>query len=179
MSDWDSYKASKFLSFVLRHRPDIIGIQLDGGGWVEIDVLVEASVAHGKALTRELLKETVRTDDKQRYVIEGTKIRANQGHSVDVDLAIAELAPPTLLYHGTATRFLDQIRNEGLKKMSRNHVHLSEDVETAKKVGQRHGKPVVLAVLATSMTKDGHKFYLANNGIWLTDHVPSIYIAAV
>lgn len=170
-------KVSKFLSFVLRHKPDSIGIRLDSGGWVEIDELVEASVAHGQILTRSLVEETVRTDDKQRYAIEGTRIRANQGHSIEVDLTYEEKEPPILLYHGTATRFSDQILSEGLKRMSRNHVHLSGDMETATKVGKRHGKPVVLAVLAKSMVVDGYKFYQAANGVWLTEHVPPTYIA--
>lgn len=169
---------SKFLSLVLRHEPEKIGLQLDPQGWVSISELL--SKATGKLpLTVELLHEVVRTSDKQRFAIseDGTRIRANQGHSVPVELGLAQQAPPEQLYHGTATRFLDSIRTQGLLRGDRHHVHLSADADTAVKVGTRHGQPVVLIVDAGDMHRAGHVFFRSDNGVWLVEHVPPAFLA--
>ena len=166
------------MSYVLRHKPEAIGIILDKNGWVETSVLLEACRLHNHPLTREELEEVVRTNDKQRFAFseDGSKIRASQGHSVEIELDYREIEPPELLYHGTATRFLASIQKKGLVKGNRHHVHLSGDTETAQKVGMRHGKPVVLQIAAWAMHSDGFVFYLSANGVWLTDHVPARYI---
>jgi len=169
---------SKFLSLVLRHRPETIGITLDEQGWVEIDELLAAANRAGRRLTRAMLERVVNEYDKQRFSIslDGLRIRANQGHSVQVDLGLQPTQPPDLLYHGTVARFLDSIRVSGLERGSRQYVHLSPDVETASKVGQRRGRPVILIVEADRMWRDGHTFYRAENGVWLTDSVPVTYL---
>lgn len=169
--------ASKFLSLVLRHRPDLIGLSLDAAGWAEIEELIRLSRAH-RPLARELIEAVVASSDKQRFAIseDGKRIRANQGHSIDVDLALEVVAPPERLYHGTAARFVEAIRREGLSRRSRHHVHLSADVDTARRVGARHGKPVVLVVRATEMAAAGHVFHRSANGVWLTDAVPVAFI---
>jgi len=166
-------KTSKFLSYVLRHRPDEIGLTLDANGWALVSELIEKSKAASIDLNPEMLREIVRSSDKQRFALseDGARIRANQGHSVQVDLALEPRQPPAMLYHGTATRFLDAIRKEGLKPMSRQHVHLSPDEATATKVGKRHGKPVVLRIRAEAMWQKGRLFYLSDNGVWLVDKV--------
>lgn len=171
-------KTSKFLSLVLRHDPGKIGLTLDQAGWVAVDDLLAACTTHGVKLDRALLETVVRQNDKQRFSFseDGTRIRANQGHSVEIELGYAPATPPELLYHGTATRFLAAIRQQGLLKGARHHVHLSADVETAMRVGQRHGQPVVLTVKAAVMHQDGFAFYLSANGVWLTEHVPSGYL---
>ncbi|HEY0064351.1 MAG TPA: RNA 2'-phosphotransferase [Telluria sp.] len=172
-------KASKFLSLVLRHKPEEIGLTLDHEGWADIGQLVALSNAKGKPLTRELLVEVVRTSDKQRFAIDpaGTRIRANQGHSIPVDLKLPPQTPPARLFHGTATRFIASIREKGLSAGSRQHVHLSADRETATRVGARHGKPSVLVVDAAAMQRDGMVFYVSENDVWLTEAVPVDYIA--
>ena len=169
---------SKFLSLVLRHRPDVIGIELDAEGWVAVEELLTACAKHGRAISRDQLDDLVRTNDKQRFAfsVDGSRIRANQGHSLPVDLGLVPVEPPELLYHGTVPRFLESIRREGLTKGTRHHVHLSPDVETATKVGQRRGRPIVLMIAAGHMFRDGHKFYRSENGVWLTDAVPPAYI---
>ena len=174
----DIVATSKFLSLVLRHRPDVIGITLDAGGWVPVEDLLAACAQHGRAISREQLNVVVRTNDKQRFAFsaDGSRIRANQGHSLPIDLGLVSVEPPELLYHGTVPRFLESIRQEGLTKGNRHHVHLSPDVETATKVGQRRGRPVVLVIEAGRMFRDGHKFYQSENGVWLTDAVPPGYI---
>ena len=171
--------ASKFLSYVLRHRPDSIGLSLDAEGWAVIDRLIELAAATKTPLTRELLTEVVRDNDKQRFTIseDQQRIRANQGHSIEIDLALPPLEPPELLYHGTATRFLASIRTEGLRRGSRQHVHLSADAGTAQKVGQRHGAPIVLCVQAGAMHRAGHTFHRSENGVWLTAAVPPTFLA--
>lgn len=168
---------SKFLSLVLRHQPEVIGLILDDSGWADIDTLIRLSQAH-KPLTRALIEQVVEENSKQRFAIsdDGRRIRANQGHSIDVELGLQPLAPPTLLYHGTATRFVDAIRREGLVKRSRQHVHLSADADTATAVGARHGKPAVLIVRAGEMAAAGHAFFRSENGVWLTDAVPVGFI---
>jgi putative RNA 2'-phosphotransferase len=169
---------SKFLSLVLRHRPETIGLQLDPQGWASIDELLPAASRAGVRLTRESLMAVVEQNDKKRFAIsdDGTMIRASQGHSVAVDLALEPLAPPDLLYHGTATRFLSSIQSEGLRSGARQHVHLSSDEATARAVGIRHGRPVILRVDAKQMHTDGHTFYQSQNGVWLTKHVPPRYL---
>jgi putative RNA 2'-phosphotransferase len=171
-------KTSKFLSLVLRHRPEAVGLTLDEQGWVEVDVLLSAAEDHGRVISRDLLDEVVFTNDKQRFAFsaDGQKIRANQGHSIPIDLALAPQEPPDLLYHGTAVRFLGAIRKQGLKKMRRQHVHLSPDEDTAVRVGQRHGQPLVLSVDSAAMHAAGYIFYRAYNGVWLTDHVPPNFL---
>ncbi len=171
-------RISKFLSLVLRHKPETIGLSLDAEGWVRVDVLLDALNRNGKALERHMLNEVVFSNDKQRFAFstDGQSIRANQGHSIDIDLKLQAVEPPDILFHGTATRFLDSIREDGLQRGKRHHVHLSATIETATSVGSRHGKPVVLHIAAKRMMEDGHVFYLSGNGVWLTDHVPVEFI---
>lgn len=160
---------SKFLSLILRHKPETIGLKLDKNGWADIDELIEKS--KDISLTRELIDEVVQKNDKRRFIIDGNRIRANQGHSIEVDLELKPLTPPDILYHGTATRFLDSIMQTGITKQSRQHVHLSQELETAISVGQRHGKVAILEVNAQEMLAKGHTFYRSENGVWLTDIV--------
>ena len=169
--------ASRFLSLVLRHRPGLIGLQLDAAGWADIETLIGLSQAH-RPLTREQIETVVANSDKQRFAIseDGLRIRANQGHSVTVDLGLDTVPPPDRLFHGTAARCVDSIRREGLSKRSRHHVHLSSDIDTAMRVGARHGAPVVLAVDAAAMAAAGHAFRRSANGVWLTDAVPPVFI---
>jgi putative RNA 2'-phosphotransferase len=169
---------SKFLSRHLRHAPGELGLTLEPGGWVPIDAVLAGAAAAGFRITREELDEVVRTSDKQRFAIDetGTRIRANQGHSVEVDLQLEPTEPPAELFHGTATGNVAAILRDGLRKMARHHVHLSPDTDTATKVGQRHGKPVVLVVDAAAMWTAGHLFYRSANGVWLVDEVPPQYL---
>jgi putative RNA 2'-phosphotransferase len=170
---------SKFLSLVLRHQPEVVGMQLDPEGWLAIDELIENANRSGTPLSLELLHEVVATSDKKRFALseDGLRIRANQGHSVtDVELNLEPVVPPNVLYHGTVAAFLDSIRERGLLKRSRNHVHLSADIETAKKVGARRGKAVILTIHSDAMHQSGLTFYLSANGVWLTDAVPVSFI---
>jgi putative RNA 2'-phosphotransferase len=169
---------SKFLSLVLRHRPQEIGITLDVEGWVAVKDLLAASARHGRPISREQLDEVVATNDKKRFAFspDGRRIRASQGHSVEVDLGLAPVEPPELLYHGTVERFLESIREKGLVRGKRHHVHLSGDRETAARVGQRRGRPVVLVVEAGRMRRDGRQFFRSENGVWLTETVPAGYL---
>ena len=169
---------SKFLSWVLRHEPGAIGLELDRNGWVEIDRLLEACRAHGEMLSRDLLAEIVATSPKQRFAIseDGLRIRASQGHSIEIELGYQPEEPPELLFHGTVASSVAAIRADGLSRMERHHVHLSPDVATARSVGMRRGKPVVLRIAAGRMRRDGHVFFLSANGVWLTEHVPPGYI---
>ncbi|EGX60692.1 phosphotransferase [Streptomyces zinciresistens K42] len=169
-------KVSKYLSKHLRHQPERIGLTLDAGGWVEIDTLIAAVTAHHFRLTREELDHVVATNDKRRFAVEGTRIRASQGHSVDVDLGLAPATPPAFLFHGTVAASLDAIRREGLRPMNRHAVHLSPDRETATRVGARRGHPVVLVVDAAAMHRDDHVFQISANGVWLTQAVPPAYL---
>lgn len=171
---------SKFLSFVLRHQPDAIGITLDLEGWTDIAALIVAAAKDGKQLDRDLIQTVVNTSDKKRFAIseDGLCIRAVQGHSTEsVDITYVPQVPPEFLYHGTATRFMDSIRKEGLLPGSRQYVHLSQDEQTALTVGQRHGKPVVLKIKALLMYEQGFKFFQAENGVWLTSAVPALLIS--
>jgi putative RNA 2'-phosphotransferase len=173
---------SKFLSLVLRHKPELIDITLDENGWTGFDELIKKSNQSDTkklpTLTREIVMEVVESNEKQRFAVseDGQRIRANQGHSVKVDLGLESQTPPDLLYHGTATRFLDSIMKDGLVSKSRNHVHLSKDHDTAVNVGQRHGKVIVLLVDTKQMVEDGLKFFLSKNGVWLTDEVAPKYL---
>ncbi|RAL24259.1 RNA 2'-phosphotransferase [Thermoflavimicrobium daqui] len=172
-------KISKFLSLILRHHPEQIQIQLDPSGWVEIDTLLAASKAHGTKIQVEELLDIVRQNDKQRFSIspDGKKIRANYGHSVQVQLGYHKKVPPLFLLHGTATRFLPSILIEGLTKQNRQFVHLTTSQEMALQVGSRYGKAIILKIEAEQMAKDGYPFFLSDNGeVWLTDHVPVRYI---
>lgn len=171
-------KVSKFLSLVLRHQPEAIGIALDPAGWVEVDVLLAALARQGRALDRAQLAEVVASSDKQRFALseDGMRIRANQGHSVEVELGLTPQAPPARLYHGTVGAALASIRQLGLEKRARHHVHLSADRQTAMKVGGRRGVPVLLVVRAAEMAAAGHVFYCSANGVWLTDAVPPEYL---
>lgn len=171
-------KISKYLSKHLRHTPDRLGLTLAPGGWVEVEPLLAACAAHHFPLTRAELDEVVARSDKQRFSFDETKtrIRANQGHSVAVDLQLEPQTPPEVLYHGTGEASVPAILRSGLHKMSRHHVHLSSDVETARKVGMRHGRPVVLAIDAAAMQQAGLTFYRSDNGVWLADEVPPSYL---
>ena len=169
---------SKFLSLVLRHKPETIGLQLDHDGWASIVDLLRAANSNGRRLDEEVLLRVVHENDKQRFAIsaDGTRIRANQGHSIEVNLGLEPQVPPELLYHGTVERFLASIRQQGLIPGSRQYVHLSSDAQTAETVGRRRGKPIVLVIQALEMHETGHAFYRAENGVWLTDHVPIEFI---
>lgn len=171
-------RRSRTLAYVLRHHPEEVGLTLDAGGWVEVDVLLAALVAHGHALTPDDLRRLAApTSGKRRFELHEGRVRAAQGHSVAVDLGLEPIAPPPRLFHGTATRFLDRILAVGLRPMSRHHVHLSADRETATAVGARHGRVVVLTVDAAALHADGGTFYRATNGVWLVDAVPPRYLA--
>ena len=171
-------KISKYLSMILRHRPQAAGIELDAHGWADIDELLAGMQKRYPLFDREMLEQIVARDEKQRYAFDEThaRIRANQGHSIQVDVELQEKIPPDVLWHGSARRFDHAIRREGLKPMSRLYVHLSKDTETALKVGKRHGEPVVYAVDTKAMVKDGYHFYLSANNVWLTRSVPPHYL---
>ncbi|MBX3160850.1 MAG: RNA 2'-phosphotransferase [Deltaproteobacteria bacterium] len=173
-----SVRISKFLSLVLRHQPQLIGITLDEAGWVDVDELLAACARRGRHLTRAELEEVVAASDKQRFALspDGARIRANQGHSVSVDLQLAPAEPPELLFHGTVAAALAGIRAEGLVRGKRHHVHLSRDVATANVVGKRRGAPVILTVRAAEMVAAGHTFYVSENRVWLVEHVPASFI---
>ncbi|MCV2884705.1 RNA 2'-phosphotransferase [Aestuariibacter sp. AA17] len=170
--------ASKFLSYVLRHCPEDIDLQLDSEGWASISELIAKAQPEIK-LSESLIIDVVLTSDKRRFKIsdDGLKIRANQGHSIDVDLNLTSKKPPSILYHGTATRFLDSILAQGLVSGQRHHVHLSTDIATASSVGQRYGKPIVLKIDSASMAAQGHTFFLSDNSVWLVDSVPATFIS--
>lgn len=172
----DLVGTSRFLSYVLRHRPSAIGLQLDQGGWVNVEALLAALARHGRPITRQVLDRIVAGTDKQRFELRDNRIRAAHGHSIPVSLELPPMAPPPVLYHGTVARFLPQIRVQGLQPGARTHVHLSPDTPTALSVGARRGHPVVLAIDAAGMHRDGFAFYQAANGVWLTSHVPPEWI---
>ncbi|OHT15129.1 putative RNA 2'-phosphotransferase [Tritrichomonas foetus] len=178
MSSRKLIQDSKFLALVLRHKPQTIGLTLDENGWADIETLLSCCQKNRKNITREELNEIVSTDNKKRYTIseDGLKIRAAQGHSIQVDLELQPQDPPPILYHGTCERFLPSIMRGGLKHQSRNYVHLSIDVQTAMNVGRRHGKPVVLEIDTQSMKNDGMLFYLAENGVWLSNDIDIKYL---
>ncbi|HPY39338.1 MAG TPA: RNA 2'-phosphotransferase [Thiolinea sp.] len=182
MNEKEKTSKGKFLSLILRHQPETIGLTLDESGWAAVDDLLAKLAAHKKPLSRAELEELVSTNDKQRYSFNAdqTKIRANQGHSLQtIDLGLEPLEPPAVLYHGTASRFVEAILQTGLRAQSRQHVHLSKDTATATKVGARHGKPIILVVDAQTMQKDGFPFYCSENNVWLTEKVPAKYLKIV
>jgi putative RNA 2'-phosphotransferase len=170
---------SKNLSYILRHRPDSVGLELADGGWVVVDDLLAALARSGSALSRDVLDQVVADNDKQRFEFspDRTQIRARQGHSADVDLGYAPAKPPETLYHGTAAHSLESILASGLNRGRRHDVHLSTNKETMIAVATRHGKPVVLAIDAARMASDGYEFFVTGNNVWLTDHVPPQYIS--
>jgi len=171
-------KRSKFLSLVLRHQPELIGLTLDNAGWVPVADLLNALAKAEKPLRHDELQELVTTSPKQRFTIspDGSMIRANQGHSVEVDLGLEAAAPPELLYHGTVAGPIPSIMSQGLTKQQRHHVHLSADIATARLVGSRRGAPVILEIAAGRMHEAGHAFYRSENGVWLTDIVPAGFL---
>lgn len=172
-------KLSKFLSLILRHEPAAAGITLDKHGWADVEQLLAGVRRTGRQIDMETLERIVRENNKQRYSFNEnhTKIRANQGHSVQVDVELKEAAPPQYLFHGTASRFLPAIQREGIRKMERQYVHLSDDFQTALSVGRRHGSPVVITLNAAAMARDGVTFYLSENGVWLCKYVSPKYFA--
>jgi putative RNA 2'-phosphotransferase len=169
---------SKFLSFVLRHHPETLGLTLGSDGWLPVEQLLDACSRHGKSLDRSTLELLVRESDKQRFALspDGLSIRASQGHSVSVELGYQATTPPDLLYHGTVARFLSAIFAEGLHKGQRHHVHLSATKDVAAAVGSRRGKAVLLEIDAAAMLREGHEFFRSANGVWLTLHVPARFL---
>ena len=174
----DLENISKYLSLILRHRPDVIGITLDEHGWANVNKLIQGIAKNNTGFNMEILEEIVRTDSKQRYSFNDDKtlIRANQGHSIPVDVELEEKEPPSELYHGTGEKYVESINKKGLIPKSRLYVHLSKDMGTAIKVGKRHGNCVLYIVKAAEMYRDGYKFYLSKNGVWLTNEVPVKYL---
>lgn len=178
MTEKQATTRSKFLSLVLRHNPETIGLQLDEQGWADVDELLRLMAAHAQQLSRDELNELVRTNAKQRFAFSSdcSKIRASQGHSIDIELGLSPTQPPEYLYHGTVAAALPAIREQGLQKMSRQHIHLSKDIGTAEIVARRRGKPIILTVKSGDMHRDGAHFFLSANGVWLTDEVAPRYI---
>lgn len=179
MNEREKKRMSKFMSLVLRHRPEVTGLELDKNGWAKTAELIEKSKAKELFFTHDIIKEIVETNDKKRFSFneDETLIRANQGHSIqNVDIEMKTVEPPHTLYHGTVGKFIESIREKGLLKGNRQHVHLSADIETAKNVGGRRGVPVILKVEAKKMHEAGHQFYRSKNGVWLTDYVPTEFI---
>jgi putative RNA 2'-phosphotransferase len=179
MNEKNIKRISKFLSLVLRHRPEYINLQLNENGWANVNELIEKAKTRKVNFSIAELNEIVVTNDKQRFAFndDNSMIRANQGHSVKtIDLQLEAIQPPKFLYHGTVTKFMDSIKNTGLQKRSRQHVHLSEDKDTATKVGSRRGVPIILSVRTLEMHDKGYKFYRSENNVWLTEHVPSEFI---
>lgn len=168
----------KFISLILRHKPNAIGITLDQNGWANTQDLLNGLNVAGKKVDIEQLINIVNTDNKRRFSFNSdkSKIRANQGHSIPVNLGLLELVPPTILYHGTSEKFIESIKQNGIQKRSRQYVHLSSNIETAVAVGKRHGNPIVLKINTEQMFLDGYKFYLSENGVWLTDNIPYQYV---
>ncbi|MDI0267872.1 RNA 2'-phosphotransferase [Clostridioides difficile] len=171
-------RLSVFISLILRHKPETIGIKLDNYGYADVNELIGNINSTGRNINMEILEQIVKEDNKQRYSFneDRSKIRANQGHSIKVNVELKELRPPKCLYHGTTIRFLDNIKKEGIVRKSRLYVHLSNDIDTAIKVGGRHGVPIVLKVNTEKMYEDGYKFYLSENNVWLCDHIPFKYV---
>ncbi|MEU6835917.1 RNA 2'-phosphotransferase [Streptomyces rubiginosohelvolus] len=176
MDERRTVKVSKYLSKHLRHQPERIGITLDENGWVGVETLLSAAGLHGFAISRAELDHVVTVNDKRRFTVDSDRIRANQGHTVAVDLDLPPTEPPAYLYHGTVARVMDAIRAEGLRPMARHHVHLSPDRETATRVGARRGRPLVLTVDAGAMHRAGHVFRVSANGVWLADAVPPEFL---
>lgn len=178
-------RISKFMSLVLRHEPEKIGLNMDSEGWVSVEELINKINGHSSSklkgtekITKDIIDEVVDTNEKKRFAYnsDGTKIRASQGHSIDVDLKMSSVSPPEILFHGTASRFIHFIKKDGIKKMNRQHVHLSSTKSTAISVGSRHGDSCVIVVKSGDMKRDGFVFFMSENGVWLTDNVPSKYL---
>jgi putative RNA 2'-phosphotransferase len=178
MTSADLTQLSKFLSLVLRHEPERIGLTLDEAGWADVEELLNRCARAGRPINRALLARIVETSDKQRFAFNSdqTRIRANQGHSVPVNLGLSPREPPAHLYHGTASRSLTSILQSGLKRGERHHVHLTETPATATAVGQRYGTPVLLRIDAARMHTDGHRFHCSDNNVWLCDEIPPTYL---
>ncbi len=178
MTEKEIIKTSKFLSLILRHEPERAGLELGEEGWVGVDELLQGVNSHGVPLTLDQLKHIVATSDKKRFAFsdDGQRIRASQGHSIEVDLQYPPQTPPEILYHGTATRFLDSIRQHGLQKMERHDVHLSAETKVTVQVGGRRGRPALLTIRAGDMHRAGFVFRCSANGVWLVDHVPPQFI---
>ena len=178
MDDKKLKHTSKFLSLILRHQPQLIGLQLNDSGWANVEELLSKMTVNGEIVSRQLLETVVADNDKKRFSFneDKTMIRASQGHSVSIDLALQPQTPPDVLLHGTIAAFIPAIKKDGLQKMSRQHVHLSADALTAEKVAGRRGKPVILTIKAKEMFNSGYSFYLSENGVWLTDHVSPAFI---
>ena len=178
MDEKQLVKLSKYLARHLRHQPEALGLTLEPGGWVAVDALLAGMARHGVATSRADLEEIVARNNKQRFAFDetGQRIRASQGHSVLVDLQLTPLSPPEALYHGTSQATVAVILRDGLRKMRRQHVHLTAEIATAANVGSRHGAPAVLLVDAAAMARDGHLFYRSENGVWLTESVPPRYL---
>ncbi|MDB5193572.1 MAG: 2-phosphotransferase [Segetibacter sp.] len=181
MNEKEVTRLSKFISLVLRHKPETIGLELDENGWADTAALIDKMNSNGMRITPQLLEQVVATNTKKRFSFNAgkTQIRANQGHSVDIDLQLTPAQPPSVLYHGTSETSVTAILETGLEKRSRQHVHLSSDIVTATTVGSRHGKPAILIVDAAGMYKDGFTFYLSDNDVWLTDEVPAKYLSVL
>lgn len=169
---------SKFLSLILRHEPQLVGLTLGDGGWVSVNDLLACCAQANKPISLVLLQEVVATSDKKRFAFseDGRFVRANQGHSVEVDLGLSTSQPPDTLYHGTASRFVESIWAQGLQRQARHHVHLTSKLDVARSVGLRHGKPVILEVNSLQMHLDGHAFFQSDNGVWLVDAVGVQYL---
>jgi len=178
MDEKHKKKISKFLSLILRHQPEVIGLSLEENGWISVEKLIKACADHGKKFTLAELKEVVETNDKRRFAFDetGCKIRASQGHSLGVEIEFEKNQPPEVLYHGTAEKNVGIIFAEGLKKMNRHHVHLSVEPETAVAVGTRYGKPVIFEIDTVAMTAEGFEFYVSANGVWLVESVPPKFL---
>lgn len=181
MKENNNENISKFLSLVLRHKPETIGIDLDENGWTNVQILIEKLNQNNFTVDLETLKNIVATNNKKRFAFnqDNSLIRANQGHSISIELGLKEQMPPDVLLHGTAERFAESILKTGLIKQQRQHVHLSTNIETAKSVGARHGKPIIFEIAAKKMFEDGFIFYVSDNGVWLTDNVPVKYISTI
>ena len=178
MNEKRKTKISKFLSLILRHKPETIGLIIDENGWTDVKNLLEKSLKYGNSFTPEELETVVETNDKKRFVFDEskTKIRASQGHSIKVEIGFEEKIPPEILYHGTAKRNVESILKNGLHKMQRHHVHLSADVETAETVGTRYGKPVIFKIDTKKMLEENFRFYISANGVWLVESVPPEFL---
>ncbi|MBS9775622.1 MAG: RNA 2'-phosphotransferase [Fusobacterium sp.] len=181
MNETKFLKLSKFISLVLRHKPEQIGISLDKNGWANTNELIEKIKQTKREIDLEILEEIVKKDNKTRFVFneDKSKIRANQGHTVKIDLGYEVKEPPEFLYHGTATKFIESIKEVGIQKKNRHHVHLSKDIETATMVGKRHGEVVILKIFAKEMNKAGNLFYESDNGVWLVDEVPTKFFEII
>jgi putative RNA 2'-phosphotransferase len=171
-------KISKFLSLILRHQPEVVGLSLEENGWVSVEKLIKACADYGKSFNLAELREVVETNDKKRFAFDetGKKIRASQGHSLEVEIEFEKQTPPAILYHGTAEKNVGVIFAEGLKKMSRHHVHLSPETDTANKVGMRYGKPIIFEIDTIAMLAEGFEFFVSANGVWLVESVPPQFL---